>query len=119
MLSIHHGQAVHCCSVLTVQAEGDVDDSLLCEALQIRDLGTLEVRGCGGVSHVDPADGLLGIEEVHRRRLFGAGGQQAVDRGAAQRCGLDVLRVGNQQNGQTVHWHWNAARRKYVELRTG
>lgn len=33
------------CGVLTVQAEGDVDGPLLCEALQIRDLGTFEVCG--------------------------------------------------------------------------
>lgn len=56
---------------------------------------------------MDPADSLLGIEEVHGCGLFGAGGQQAVDTGAAQGGGLDVLGVGDQQDGQAVYWHWN------------
>lgn len=85
-----------------MQAEGDVDDPLLGEALQIGNLGTFQVRGRRGVSHVDPADGLLGVDEIHGRGLFGAGGQQAVDSGAAQGGGLDVLGVGDQQDGQTV-----------------
>lgn len=55
---------------------------------------------------MDPADCLLGVEEVHGRGLFGAGGQQTVDCGAAKRGGLDVLGVGDQQDGQTVHRHW-------------
>lgn len=88
-----------------MQAEGDVDHPLLCEALQIGNPGTFEVRGCGGVSYVDPADGLLSVQEVHSCGLFGAGGQQAVDRAAAQRGGLDVLGVGDQQDRQTVDWN--------------
>lgn len=91
-----------------MQAEGYVDDSLLCEALQIGDLGTFEVCGRGGVSHMDPADSLLGVEEVHCCGLFGAGGQQAVDCGATQGGGLDVLGVGDQQDRQAVYRHWNA-----------
>lgn len=59
---------------------------------------------------MDPADGLLSIKEVHSGGLFGAGGQQAVDCGAAQGGGLDVLGVGDQQNRQTVYRHWNEAR---------
>lgn len=98
-------EGAYCSAVLTVHAEGNVDDSLLCDALQIWDLGTFEVCGCRGVSYVDPADSLLGIEEVHGRGLFGAGGQQAVE--IAQVDGLDVLGVGDQQDGQAVHWHWN------------
>lgn len=95
---------------LTVEAEGDVDDPLLREALQVRDPGALEVRGRGRVAHVDPADRLLGVEEIHGRGLLGGCGQQAVDGGAAQGGGLDVLGVGDQQDGQAVHWHWGADR---------
>lgn len=72
---MYQGEALCCCGVLTMQAEGDVDDSLLCEALQIGNLGTFEVCGCGCVSDMDPADSLLGVEEVHGCSLFGAGGQ--------------------------------------------
>lgn len=54
---------------------------------------------------MDPADSLLSVEEVHGRGLLGAGGQQAVDCGAAQRSGLDVLGVSDQQDGQPVYWH--------------
>lgn len=90
---------------LTVEAEGDVDDPLLCKALQVRNPGALEVRRRGRVTHVDPAHRLLGIEEVHGGGLFGGGGQQAVDGGAAQGRGLDVLGVGDQQDRQAVHWH--------------
>lgn len=104
--AVYQGEAACCCVVLTVQAEGDVDDSLLSEALQIWDLGALEVCGRGRVPDVDPADGLLSIQEVHGCGLFGAGGQQAVDSGATQGGGLDVLGVGDQQDGQTVDWHW-------------
>lgn len=97
----HHSPIV----ALTVEAEGDVDDPLLREALQVRNPGALEVRRRGRVAHVDPADRLLGIEEVHGGGLFGGGGQQAVDGGAAQGRGLDVLGVGDQQDRQAVHWH--------------
>lgn len=104
---MYQGEDAYCCVVLTVQAERNIDDSLLCEALQIWDLGTFEVCGRRGVSYVDPADSLLGVKEVHGCGLFGAGGQQAVDSGAAQGGGLDVLGVGDQQDRQTVYWHWN------------
>lgn len=104
---MYQGEDACCCVALTVQAERNVDDSLLREALQIWDLGTFEVCGRRGVSYVDPADSLLGVEEVHGCGLFGAGGQQAVDSGAAQGGGLDVLGVGDQQDRQTVYWHWN------------
>lgn len=88
-----------------MQAEGDVDNPFISEALQIGDLGTFEVCGRGRVSYVDPADGLLGIEKVHGCGLFGAGGQEAVDCTATQGRGLDVLRVGDQQDWQTLHWY--------------
>lgn len=101
-------KSAFCFVVLTVQAEGNVDDSLLGEALQIWDLCTFEVRGRWRVSHVDPAHRLLSIHKVHGGGLFGAGGQEAVDGGATQRGGLDVLGVGNQQDRQTVYWHWKA-----------
>lgn len=55
---------------------------------------------------MDPADCLLSVEEVHRCGLFGAGGQQAVHCGATEGGDLDVLGVGDQQDGQTVYWHW-------------
>lgn len=54
---------------------------------------------------MDPADCLLSINKVHSGGLFGAGGQQAVDRGAAQGGGLDVLGVGYQEDGQPFHWN--------------
>lgn len=88
-----------------MQAEGDVDDSFLGEAFQVGDLGTFEVRGCRRVAHVDPAHRLLGVHKVHGGGLLGAGGQQAVNDRAAQGGGLDVLGVGDQQHGQTVHRH--------------
>lgn len=97
----HHSPIV----ALTVEAEGDVDDPLLREALQVWNPGALEVCRRGRVAHVDPADRLLDIEEVHGGGLFGGGGQQAVDSGAAQGRGLDVLGVGDQQDRQAVHWH--------------
>lgn len=93
---------------LTVEAEGDVDDPFLREGLQVRDPGALEVRRRGRVAHVDPADRLLGVEEIHGRGLLCGCGQQAVDGGAAQGGGLDVLGVGDQQDGQAVHRHWGA-----------
>lgn len=56
--------------VLTVQAEGDVDGLLLCEALGIGELGTLELGGSRRVTHVDPAHSLLGVDEVHSSGLL-------------------------------------------------
>lgn len=55
---------------------------------------------------MDPADRLLGVEEIHGCGLLGARGQQAVDCGATQGGGLDVLGVGDQQDRQTVYWYW-------------
>lgn len=101
-----------------MEAEGDVNDPLLRKALQVRDPGALEVRGRGRVAHVDPADRLLGVEEVHGRGLLRGRGQQAVDGGAAQGGGLDVLGVGDQQDGQAVHWHWGVDTRISVNLTT-
>ncbi|TNN81332.1 hypothetical protein EYF80_008388 [Liparis tanakae] len=80
----------------------------------IGNLGTFEVCGCGCVSDMDPADSLLVVEEVHGCGLFGAGGQQAVHRGAAQGGGLDVLGVGDQQDRQTVYWHWKKQNSKQL-----
>lgn len=99
-----------CCAVLTVQAEGDIDDSLVCEALQIGDEGTFEVCGRGGVSYMDPADLFLSIKEVHGGGLFGAGRQQIVDCGAAQKGGVYVLGIGDQQDRKTFYWHWKERR---------
>lgn len=80
--------------VLTVQAEGDVDGLLLREALGIGEFGTLELGGSGGVSHVDPAHGLLGVDKVHSGGLLGVDGDGI---GSAQRGGLDVLWVGYEK----------------------
>lgn len=55
---------------------------------------------------MDPADSLLGIEEIHGRGLFGASRQQAVDCGPTKGSDLDVLGVGDQQDRQAVYWHW-------------
>lgn len=52
---------------------------------------------------MDPADLLLGVEEVHGSGLLGGGGQQA-DRSATQRRGLDVLTVGDQQHRVPFYW---------------
>lgn len=57
---------------------------------------------------MDPAHRFLGIHKVHGGGLFGAGRQEAVDSGATQRGGLNVLGVGNQQDRQTVYWNWKA-----------
>lgn len=68
---------------------------------------------------MDPADSLLGIEEVHGCGLFGAGGKQAVDSGATQGGGLDVLGVGDQQDRQTVYRHWNVTWKELPVSREG
>lgn len=52
---------------------------------------------------MDPADLLLGVEEVHGSGLLGGGGQQA-DRGAAQRRSLDVLTACDQQHRVPFYW---------------
>lgn len=101
-----------------MEAEGDVDDPFLRKALQVRDSGAFEVRRRRGVAYVDPADPLLGVEKVHGRGLLCGCGQQAVDGGAAQGGGLDVLGVGDQQDGQAVHWHWDVDMRISVNLIT-
>lgn len=80
--------------VLTVQAEGDVDGLLLCEALGIGELGTLELGGSGRVTHVDPAHGLLGVDEVHSGGLLSVDGDGV---SSTQGGGLDVLRVGYEE----------------------
>lgn len=91
--------------VLTVQAKGDVDDSFLCEALEVWDQGTFEVCGRGRVSYMDPADRFLGVNEVHGCGLFGTGGQKTVDCAAAQGGSLDVLGVGDQQDRKAIYWY--------------
>lgn len=48
-----------------MQAQGDVNNSLFGEALGIRELGTLEHGGTWRITYMDPADGFLGIDEVH------------------------------------------------------
>lgn len=98
---------------LTVQAEGDVDDPLVGDALQVGDLGTLELRSCGGVTHVDPADRFLCVQEVHGGGLLGAREGQAVGIGPRQGRGLDVLRVGDEEDGRAVDRNYRTSRRNY------
>lgn len=89
-----------------MQAETDVDGPLVGDALHVGDLGALELRAGGGVTHVDPADGFLRVQEVHGGGLLGASEGQAVSSGASQRRGLDVLGVGNEQDGRAVDWDY-------------
>lgn len=81
-------------TVLTVEAEGDVDGLLLCEALGIGEPGTLELGGSRRVTHVDPAHGLLGVYEVHSSGLLSVDGDGV---SSAQGGGLDVLGVGYEE----------------------
>lgn len=90
--------------LLTVEAEGDVDGADVCHGLEVRDAGALQLSGGRGVSHIYPADGLRGIDEVHGHGLLGGDGMQP-RRGAAQRGAANVMEVGNQQHRQTIHWH--------------
>lgn len=87
---------------LTVQAERDVDGADVGDVLEVHYAGALEVRGGGRVAHVDPADRLLGVDEVHGHGLLGGDGRQP-GAGAGQRRTADVVEVGDEQHGQTVH----------------
>lgn len=89
--------------LLTVQAEGDVDGADVGDVLEVGDAGTLQVGGGGGFTHIYPADCLLGIDEVHSHGLLGGDGGQPGS-GAAQGGAADVMKVSDQQHGQTVHW---------------
>lgn len=97
--------------LLTVEAEGDVDGADVGDRLQVRDAGTLQVRGGGGFAHVYPADGLVSVDEVHGHGLLGGDGMEA-GQGATQCSAADVVEVGDQQHGQAVHrlWGGGAAR---------
>lgn len=88
-----------------MQAEGDVDNSLFGEALSVRELGTLEHGGAWCITYMDPAHRFLSVDEVHGCGLACAYGDGV---GAIQRCGLDVLRVGNEEIRWTVHGVWNS-----------
>lgn len=91
--------------LLTVQAEGDVDGADVRDRLEVRDAGALQLGGGGGVTHIYPADGLLGVVEVHGHGLLGGdGGQPGC--GATQGGAADVIEVSNQQHRQTIHWLW-------------
>lgn len=89
-----------------MQTEGDVDGPLVGDTLHVGNLGALELRAGRGVTHVDPADRFLRIQEVHSGGLLGASEGQGVGSGAGQRCGLDVLGVGDEQDGRTVNWDY-------------
>lgn len=88
-----------------MKAEGDVNRSLFGEALGIRELGTLEHGGTRCITYMDPAHSFLSIDEVHSCGLARAYRDGV---GAIQRCGLDVLRVGDQEVRGTVHGFWNS-----------
>lgn len=101
-----------------MQAEGDVDGPLVSDALRVGDLGALELRAGGGVTHMDPADRFLCVQKVHGGGLLGASEGQAVGIGAGQRGGLNVLGVGDEQDGRTVDWDYRrggSRRRKDVK----
>lgn len=91
--------------LLTVQAEGDVNGAGVRDSLEVRDAGALQLGGSGGVTHIYPADSLLGIDEVHSHCLLGGDGGQP-GRGAAQGGAADVMEVSNQQHRQTIHRLW-------------
>lgn len=67
---------------LTVQVDRNVDGADVGDGLDVGDACALQVRGCRCFPHIDPADGLLGIDEVHGHRLLGGDGGQS-GRGAA------------------------------------
>lgn len=91
--------------LLTVQTEGDVDGADVSDSLEVRDSGALQLGGSGSVTHIYPADGLLGINEVHSHGLLGGDGGQPGS-GAAQGGAADVMEVSNQQHRQTIHRLW-------------
>ena len=89
--------------LLTVQAKGDVNGADVCDSLEVRDAGTLQLGGSRGVAHIYPADSLLGVYEVHGHGLLGGDGGKT-GRGATQGGTADVMEVSNQQHRQTIHW---------------
>lgn len=86
-----------------MQAEGDVDGANVDHVFQARDVGALEVSGSWGLSHIYPADGLFGVDEVHGYGLLGGDGGQP-GRRAAQGGAADVMEVRDQQHRKAVHW---------------
>lgn len=94
-----------CKLLLTVQAERDVDGAVVTDRLQVLDAGTLKLGGSGRIAHIYPANSLLRIDEVHSHGLFGGDGRNP-GRGATQGGASDVVKVGDQQNRQTVHRLW-------------
>lgn len=88
-----------------MQAQGDVNNSLIGEALGVRKLGTLQHGGTWRVTHVDPAHRFLGVNEVHGCGLARAYRDGV---GAIQRRRLDVLRVGNEEVRGSVHGIWRS-----------
>lgn len=88
-----------------MQAEGDVDGADVGHGFQVGDVGALEVGGGGGLSHVYPADGLLGVDEIHGHGLLGGDGGQP-GRRVAQGGGADVVEVRDEQHGKAVHRFW-------------
>lgn len=78
-----------------MQAEGDVDGVLIHKAFQAWHAGTLELcLGCT-VSHMYPANGLIGIAEVHGCGLSRARWCDGRNLGPTQVGSQNVLRVGN------------------------
>lgn len=96
-----------------MQAQGDVNSSLFGEAPGVGELGTLEHGGTWSITYVDPAHSFLSIDEVHGCGLARADRDRV---GTIQRCGLDVLRVGDEEVWGTVHRVWNSRTCELVNL---
>ncbi len=91
--------------LLTVQAEGDVNGADVSDSLEVRDAGTLQLGGSGGVAYIYPADGLLRVDEVHGHGLLGGDGGQP-GHGAAQGGAAYVMEDSNQQHRRAIHRLW-------------
>lgn len=87
-----------------MQAESDVNSSDVANSLQVLDVGTLQLSSSRSVTYIYPADSLLRVNEVHRHGLLSGDGRKP-GAGATQRGAPNIVKVGNQQNRQTIHWY--------------
>lgn len=87
-----------------MQVERDVDSPFLDKPFEVRDFGTFENSLGGAVTHMDPADCVLYVVEIHGSSLFGAGWADVRDRPAVQVGSHDVLRIGNEEDGRSFYW---------------
>jgi len=65
---------------------------------------------------VNPAHCVFNVVEVHGRGLLGAGGGDVGHRGSTQVGGQDVLGVGDEQHGRTVHRLWQGKEKRRVVM---